>query len=176
MKKIALSLVIVSTLAMAGGLTLKSNTLDGQLTTAQEFNGFGCSGANISPELQWSKAPQGTKSYAITVYDKDAPTGSGWWHWVVVNIPLSIHKIKEGASGSKKLPQGALETTTNFGQPGFGGACPPKGDSAHAYAFTIHALDIEKLPVESKSNPALVGYMINQHTLQKATITSYYKR
>ena len=176
MKKTVIILALSAASLFAGGLTLKSETLQGQLSVNEEFNGFGCSGKNISPELHWSQAPTGTKSFAITVYDADAPTGSGWWHWVVVNIPANINTLKEGVSKQHKLPKGALETLTDFGTPGFGGACPPQGDKAHAYTFNVYALDVESLPVQASSNPALVGYMINRHTIEKSTITSYYKR
>lgn len=168
--------MIIGSFLQAENFTLASETLKGQISKAQEFNGFGCSGQNISPELHWSNPPKGTKSFALTVYDPDAPTGSGWWHWMVVNIPLATVKMAEGASTTGKLPQGAMETMTDYGTSGFGGACPPKGDKAHAYIFTVHALDTDTLEVNEKSDSALVGYMINSHTIQKATIVSYYQR
>ena len=160
----------------AGNFTLTSSDLKGQLTKAQEFNGFGCSGENISPQLKWSGEPKGTKSFAITVFDPDAPTGSGWWHWIVVNIPANVHELPTDASAKHLLPKGAIETMTDFGKPGFGGPCPPKGDKPHRYVFTVHALDVDKLPVDTKSDSALVGFMINQHTIQKASLVSYYQR
>lgn len=166
----------MAVLLSAGNFTLSSSDLQGQLTIDQEFNGFGCSGKNISPELLWKNAPKGTKSFALTVYDPDAPTGSGWWHWIVVNIPADVDHIAQNASTTNALPKGALETMTDYGKPGFGGACPPKGDKSHEYRFTIHALDVEKLDVTDKSDSALVGFMINHHTIEKATIVSYYKR
>ena len=130
----------------------------------------------MSPELHWKDAPKGTKSFAITVYDPDAPTGSGWWHWLVVNIPATTTSISTDASAQGKLPKGAVETMTDYGSATFGGACPPKGDKAHSYLFTVYALDVEKLYVTAKSDSALVGYMINQHVIDKATIMSYYQR
>ena len=175
MKFITLLLLAATTL-MAGNFTLKSNDLEGQLTKTQEFNSFGCSGENKSPQLHWSNAPEGTKSFALTVYDPDAPTGSGWWHWLVVNIPSSSTSISSDASGLKKLPKGALETMTDYGSAGFGGACPPEGDNAHEYIFTLYALDTEKLEVTDKSDSALVGYMINSHVIEKTSLVSYYKR
>ena len=156
---------------MAEGLTLTSKTLKGQLSLTEVFNGFGCTGKNISPELSWKNAPKGTKSFAVTVYDADAPTGSGWWHWLVINISKDITQIKQGTS-----PKGALETLTDFGKSGFGGACPPEGDKAHAYTFTVYALDVDKLDLKESSSPALVGYMLNAHALEKASLVSYYKR
>ena len=175
MKHIILSALMASGL-MAGSFTLQSNDLEGQLSTSQEFNSFGCSGENKSPQLQWKNVPKGTKSFAMTVYDPDAPTGSGWWHWLVVNIPKTVTDIQSDASAQGKLPTGALETMTDYGAARFGGACPPKGDGAHMYIFTVYALDVEKLEVSEKSDSALVGYMINQHVIQKATVVSYYER
>ena len=175
MKKM-ISMMSMAVLLSAGNFTLTSSDLQGQLTIEQEFNGFGCSGKNISPELIWKNAPKGTKSFALTVYDPDAPTGSGWWHWIVVNIPANVDHIAQNASSANALPKGAVETMTDYGKPGFGGACPPQGDKPHEYRFTIHALDVEKLDVTDKSDSALVGFMINHHTIEKATIVSYYKR
>ncbi len=168
--------MIIGSFLQAESFTLESQTLKGQLVKAQEFDGFGCSGQNISPELHWSHAPKGTKSFAVTVYDPDAPTGSGWWHWLIVNIPADTHQIVADASGKKTLPKGALETTTDYGHAGFGGACPPQGDKAHRYVFTVHALDVESLPVKAESKSAVVGFMINKHTIQKASMISYYQR
>ena len=169
-------LLIIGSLLQAESFTLESDTLKGQISKAQEFDGFGCIGQNISPELHWSHAPKGTKSFAITVYDPDAPTGSGWWHWLIVNIPADTDKIALDASKKKLLPKGAMETTTDYGHAGFGGACPPKGDKAHRYIFTVHALDVESLPVKADSKSAVVGFMINKHTIQKESMISYYQR
>ena len=174
--KLFIALIALGSLLFAGGFTLESNTLEGQLTKAEEFDGFGCKGKNMSPELHWKNPPKGTKSFAITVYDPDAPTGSGWWHWLVVNIPADVTKIASNASSTHTLPKGAVETMTDYSFSGFGGACPPKGDGVHTYIFTVYALDVEKLEVTAKSDSALVGFMINAHTIQKATIISYYQR
>ena len=175
MKHIILSALIASGL-MASSFTLQSSDLEGQLSKSQEFNSFGCTGENKSPELHWTNAPKGTKSFAITVYDPDAPTGSGWWHWLVVNIPKATTSVANNASAQGTLPKGAVETVTDYGSASFGGACPPEGDKAHTYIFTVYALDVEKLEVTDKSDSALVGYMINQHVLQKASMVSYYQR
>ncbi len=174
MKKLLLLITAVG-LLHAGNFTLKSNDLEGQLTKAQEFNGFGCSGQNLSPQLRWSDAPEGTKSFAVTVYDPDAPTGSGWWHWMVVNIPAKVHRLDTGAS-LKDMPKGAVEIINDYGKTGFGGACPPKGDKPHRYIFTVYALDVEKLPVKADTNRPIVGFQINAHTLGKASLISYYGR
>ena len=156
--------------------TLKSDDLQGQLNINQVFKGFGCSGRNISPQLQWSGEPKNTKSFAITMYDPDAPTGSGWWHWIVYDIPKNRHSIKSNASILKLLPKGSIEGLTDYKTRGFGGACPPKGDKPHRYIITVYALDVEKIPAPKDANPALLGYMINAHTIAKSSILSYYGR
>jgi len=107
------------------------------------------------------------------MYDPDAPTGSGWWHWLVFNIDSKTMNFAKGVDLSKSL---AVESMTDFAKAGFGGACPPKGDKAHQYIFTVHALDIKKLDLKATANPALVGYYINSHTLSKASLISYYGR
>jgi Raf kinase inhibitor-like YbhB/YbcL family protein len=141
------------------------------------FNGFGCTGDNLSPELSWSGAPAGTKSFALTVYDPDAPTGSGWWHWVIFNMPANTTSLTQGVSGTAKIPQGAIESRTDFGKAGYGGPCPPEGHRpAHRYIFTIHALDIEKIDADSESSAALIGFNLHFHTLAKASITAIYER
>jgi len=174
--KIFTTLLILGALLSADSFTLKSDTLDGQLSKNQEFNGFGCTGKNISPELHWTNPPKGTKSFALTVYDPDAPTGSGWWHWLIINIPADALKVSENASANNALPKGSLETMNDYGTTLFGGACPPEGDNAHRYIFTLHALDTAKLDLNAKSDSALVGYMINSHTIEKTSLISYYKR
>ena len=160
----------------AAGFYLSSNDVQGQISKPQEFNSFGCNGDNTSPQLKWSNPPAGTKSFAVTVYDPDAPTGSGWWHWTVFNIDNKVTELKTGASGTNKMPVGSIESLTSYGAPGFGGACPPKGDKPHRYIFTVHALDIEKLDQTAAAQPELVGYFINSHSLAKASIMAYYSR
>jgi len=144
------------------------------LTKREVFQGFCCEGGNTSPELSWANAPAGTRSYAVTVYDPDAPTGSGWWHWTVVNLPTSTHNLPRGVGAN--LPAGAVQGRTDYGRPGFGGACPPVGDKPHRYQFTVWALKVDKLPLDSEASGALVGYMLNANALAKATITSTYGR
>jgi Raf kinase inhibitor-like YbhB/YbcL family protein len=145
---------------------------------AQEFQGFGCDGGNLSPALTWTGAPAATKSFALTVYDPDAPTGSGWWHWIVINIPASISNLPNGAGDPSKnsLPAGAQQTTTDFGSKGFGGACPPKGDKPHRYIFTIYALKTEKIDVPEGASGALVGYNIKGNMLASASFMATYQR
>src|SRR5215469_9122223 len=111
---------------MSFRLTSKNLKDGGTMPEAQVFNGMGYQGGNLSPHLAWEDAPAGTKSFVVTLYDPDAPTGSGWWHWVLINIPASINELAEGSgSGKDKLPKGALQTRTDFGAPGYGGAAPP---------------------------------------------------
>jgi len=164
----------------AAGFTLSSPTVKpgSMLTDAQVFKGFGCEGKNISPALKWSGAPAGTKSYAVTVYDPDAPTGSGWWHWVVYNIPASATELPEGAGGAdgKGLPAGAVQGRTDFGAAGFGGACPPAGDKPHRYIFTVYALKTDKIDAPADASAALVGFMINANKLGKASFEAKYGR
>ncbi|RXK11434.1 YbhB/YbcL family Raf kinase inhibitor-like protein, partial [Halarcobacter mediterraneus] len=144
------------------------------LTNKQVFNGFGCTGENISPQLSWKDAPKGTKSFAVTVYDPDAPTGSGWWHWVVFDISKDKCTLPSGFGNSES--QDAIQSITDYGKSGFGGACPPQGDKAHKYIFTVHALDVETLGLDKNANAALVGFYLNSHSLAKASLISYYGR
>lgn len=166
--------------ASAADFQLSSPTIkpDSTLTADQVFNGFGCTGNNISPELVWANAPEGTKSYALTVYDPDAPTGSGWWHWVAYNIPANTNKIAAGAGtvDGKNLPTGTAQGRTDFGSTGFGGACPPEGDKPHRYIFTLHALKTEKLEIPEGATAALIGYMINANRIAQTGFTAYYSR
>jgi len=182
-----LHLIVASTLAgtvlaasAAGGFTLGSPGIKpgGTLTEAQVFNGFGCSGKNISPALNWSGAPAGTKSFAVTVYDPDAPTGSGWWHWVTYNVPATATGFAEGAgtTDGKGLPAGTVQGRTDFGGPGFGGACPPPGDKPHRYIFTVYALKTDKIDVPADASAALVGFMIHANQLGKTSFTAKYGR
>jgi Raf kinase inhibitor-like YbhB/YbcL family protein len=140
--------------------------------------GFGCSGGNRSPHLAWSGAPTGTKSFALTCFDPDAPTGSGFWHWLVVNIPPDVAELAAGAGNpsSPQLPRGALQTRTDFGAPGYGGPCPPEGDHPHRYFFTLFAVSVGSLPVKADTSAAIVGFQLNFNTLAKAAIVGLYKR
>ena len=144
----------------------------------QVFNSFTCTGQNMSPSLSWSGAPAGTKSFVVQIYDPDAPTGSGWWHWVVINIPASTTSLPKNAGDAKAnlLPAGAMQTRTDFGAPGYGGPCPPKGDKPHHYIFTLYALDVDHLDADANASAAFVGFNIHFHTLAKATITGTYGR
>jgi hypothetical protein len=171
---------VISTTTFAQTFTLSSQSVkpNTMLSNEQVFNGFGCDGKNVSPDLTWVSAPEGTKSYAVTVYDPDAPTGSGWWHWVVYNIPATVTALSTGAGNvdGKQLPQDAAHGRTDFGSYGFGGACPPKGDKPHHYVFTVFALKTEKIDVPSDASAALIGFMLNANTLAKASFTAKYGR
>ena len=148
------------------------------LKSAQVFNGMGCTGANTSPGLTWTGAPAGTKSFAVTVYDPDAPTGSGWWHWVVYNIPATTTSLPTGAGDAAKnlLPAGAVQGNTDFGAPGYGGACPPPGDKAHHYFITVYALNVDKLEIPANATAAYVGFNLHAHEVGKAVLTALYAR
>ena len=160
----------------AQNFTLKSPDLGGQATVNEEFDGFGCTGKNLSPELIWSHPQAGAKSFAITMYDPDAPTGSGWWHWLVFNIPANINKLERGF-GSKKINEiGVIQSITDYGKTGYGGPCPPAGHGIHEYMLTVYALNVEKLDLDEHANPATVGFNINAHMLAKASLVIYYKR
>ena len=173
-----LALFFYANIAGAEVFTLKSDQIGGQLTINEVYSGFGCTGKNISPQLQWMNAPKNTKSFALTVYDPDAPTGSGWWHWVVFNIPADTMGLATDAGNPQKnlAPKGSVQSMTDYGKPGFGGACPPQGDKPHRYIFTVFALDVPKLDLDEKANAALAGFMLNGHAIEKASLISYYGR
>ena len=158
--------------------TLSSSDLGGQATKTQEFNGFGCTGKNESPQLSWQNAPEGTKSFAITMYDPDAPTGSGWWHWLVFDIPANVNELVANAGNPAlgKIPKGAIQSITDYGAKGFGGPCPPPGHGLHQYIITVHALKTDKLGLDENTNPAVVGYYLWNNTLAKASMVAYYQR
>ena len=148
----------------------------GLLAERQVANGFGCSGGNQSPQLSWRNPPAGTRSYAITVYDPDAPSGSGWWHWQVWNIPAEVNSLAADAGPAGTLPAGAVQGRGDAGSVGYFGACPPQGDKAHRYVFKIHALKVDKLDLPENPMPALVGFMINANALGSASLTARFGR
>jgi Raf kinase inhibitor-like YbhB/YbcL family protein len=166
--------------AYAASFTVSSPDVEknGTIRNEQVFNSFGCSGGNLSPALTWKGAPAETKSFALMVYDPDAPTGSGWWHWVLYNIPASTTGLPKGAgtADGNMLPAGAVQGNTDFGGPGYGGPCPPAGSKAHRYVFTIFALKTEKLELPPNATAAFVGFMVNANTIKKASFTAYYSR
>ena len=167
----------ISTPLVAADMILESTDVQHEttLSTKHVYNGFGCMGENISPALSWKNVPEGTKSLALTVYDPDAPTGSGWWHWLAFNMPPITTHLESGASG-KSMPTGTIEGRNDYGTTGFGGACPPKGDAPHRYIFTLYALDIPKISLAAQAPAAQVGYNLNAHAIAKTTIMATYER
>src|SRR6202163_439575 len=139
--------------------------------------GFGCAGGNQSPHLAWSGAPSETKSFAITCFDPDAPTGSGFWHWVVVNIPASVTELPLDAGNPKTsaMPRGARQVRTDFGAPGYGGPCPPQGDHPHRYIFTVFAVGVDQFSITADTSAAVVGFMLHFNTLAPGEIEGLYK-
>ena len=179
-KIIFTTLLIISSLNIISQntFTLTSKNLGGEATLKEEFNGFGCIGKNESPQLSWKNAPEGTRSFAITMYDPDAPTGSGWWHWVVFDIPTSTTELVANA-GDIKLdltPEGTIQSITNYGSQGYGGPCPPQGHGLHQYIITVYALKTDTLGLDKNTNPAIVGYYLWNNTLAKASLITYYKK
>jgi Raf kinase inhibitor-like YbhB/YbcL family protein len=157
--------------------------LDGPMPEKFTFNGFDCHGQNVSPALDWSNPPEGTKSFALMVHDPDAPTGgAGIWHWVVVNIPATAHSIEEGAgtADGAKLPAGSHQVTNDYAgltsSAGWGGPWPPKGLGPHHYNFTIYALKIDKLDLPPNATSSLAGFLVNLNALDKAKLTMTYGR
>jgi len=173
---VALALLAMGPAVSAQTFTLKSNEIGGQATNRQFFNGFGCHGDNVSPELSWDNAPAGTQAFAVTMYDKDAPTGSGFWHWVIFNIPASVTELPSGAGDVSRhlTPDGAIQSTTDFGKPGYGGPCPPPG-APHEYLITVYALKT-RLTLDQNASPAYVGFNLFFNTLAKASIVMYGKQ
>jgi Raf kinase inhibitor-like YbhB/YbcL family protein len=182
MKRIilAVGLMCATPAFAAGPFLLTSNEVKhkGTIAEAQVYNGFGCSGSNISPSLAWHNVPPGTKSFAITVYDPDAPTGSGWWHWVMFNLPATVTSLPAGVGdpASGKAPAGAVQSRTDFGKPGYGGPCPPAGDRPHRYIFSVHALRVDKLDADENASAAMIGFMVNANQIAKASLQATYGR
>ena len=168
------------TAAQAQTMTLTSPDIKdgGTIANQQVFKGFGCSGDNISPALSWSGAPANTKSFAVSIYDPDAPTGSGWWHWLIFDIAAPIKELKPGAGNvkSEAAPKSAIQSKTDFGTPGYSGPCPTPGSGFHKYIITVYALDVKNLGLDANASPALVGFTLNQHLIQKAYMIMYFKK
>jgi len=144
------------------------------MTNKQVYNSFGMSGENVSPQLSWSGFPAQTQGFAVTCYDPDAPTGSGFWHWLVIGIPASVTSLAAGAGSGDGLPDGAFHVRNDYGTKDFGGAAPPAGDEPHRYVFAVHALDVEDLGIDSDVTPAVAGFNLRFHTIARATAIPVY--
>jgi Raf kinase inhibitor-like YbhB/YbcL family protein len=173
------SFAVAAPPAATSKFTLTSTDIapNGTIASAQVFNGFGCSGGNQSPALSWSGAPSGTQSYALLVHDPDAPTGSGWWHWIVYNIPASTNSLPQGAGDPQKhqLPAGTVQGRTDFGSPGYGGPCPPPG-KPHHYHFRLYALKVAKLDIPADATAAFIAFNVHAQSLAEAQLTGLYGR
>lgn len=160
-------------------MTLTSSDIKegGTIVNEQVFKGFGCTGGNISPALSWTGAPSGTKSFAVSIYDPDAPTGSGWWHWVVYDIPASQSSLPGGAGDPQKhlMPAGAVQGRTDFGTPGYGGPCPPPG-KPHHYYLRLYALKVAKLEVPADATAAYIGFTVRSQAIAHAELMGIYGR
>jgi Raf kinase inhibitor-like YbhB/YbcL family protein len=149
-----------------------------KIADEQVANGFGCSGKNVSPAISWSGAPKGTKSFAVSIYDPDAPTGSGFWHWVVFNIPPNTTSLPKNAGDPKAnlLPAGAVQSGNDAGSKAYFGPCPPTGDKPHHYHISVFAVDVDKLDADDTATPAVVGFNLHFHTLAKGELVGVYGR
>jgi Raf kinase inhibitor-like YbhB/YbcL family protein len=169
-------------LCMQSGLALELQSSDisnqVRMKKQQEYTGYGCDGGNKSPALHWKDVPSGTKSFALTVHDPDAPRKGGWWHWVVFNIPRDTRTLEENAGdpASGLMPEQAIQSKTDFGKSGYGGPCPPEGHGTHHYPFTLYALDVEKLSLDKNASPTQVFELIKEHALADSRITGLYSR
>ncbi len=175
---LAAATVLSAGAAQALSLTSPDIKPGAKFADEQVFNSWGCPGKNVSPALSWSGAPKGAKSFAVTIFDPDAPTGSGFWHWAIFNIPADATGLAKGAGDPKSdaAPKGAIQTHNDFSLAGYGGPCPPKGDKPHHYHITVYAVDVDKLDADENATPAVIGFNLHFHTLAKATLTGIWGR
>jgi Raf kinase inhibitor-like YbhB/YbcL family protein len=175
---LALSATLIAGSAWAFEISSPAIGSDGKFTDQFVANGFGCSGGNLSLPLEWKDVPAGAKSLALTMYDPDAPTGSGFWHWLVVNMPPSTTGLAEGVgeAGNAKLPAGAVQARNDASTAAYFGPCPPQGDAPHHYHITIFAVKVDKLPIDQNTSGAVVGFMLHFNTIDKASVVYTYGR
>lgn len=159
--------MLVTGITGATALEISSPSLSGGSWAKKYFADkiAGCDGGNVSPAVNWTDAPPDTKSFALTLYDPDAPTGSGWWHWQVWNIPASTSSFKEG-----EVPSGVVQGKGDIGRTGYLGPCPPPGTGVHHYTFTIYAMKVDKLEIDPSASPAFIGFNLNGNAIAKASV------
>lgn len=159
------------------GFQLVSNDIEEGGRLPQDHVSDWIGGANQSPHLRWSGFPGETAGFAITCYDPDAPTGSGFWHWAVAGLDSSVTEIPRGAgkADGSGLPPGAIQLRNDASTVGYMGAAPPQGDRAHRYFFAVHALDTDKLDVKEDATPAFLGFNITFHIVARATLVALYQ-
>jgi len=156
-----------------------SDVRDGEKLPLPQVSGvFGAGGQDVSPQISWSGFPEGTKSFVVTVYDPDAPTASGFWHWAVVDIPAGVTELPSGAGddGGANLPPGAFQLRNDAGTARYVGAAPPQGHGRHRYMTVVHAVDIESLGIDANATPAFLGFNLFFHTLGRAIIVPWYEQ
>lgn len=151
---------------------------DKPMAPAHVMSGFGCKGKNRSPALAWTDPSAGARSLALTMYDPDAPTGRGWWHWVTFDLPVNVRRLRQNAGNPEAamMPKGAVQLRNDFGTFGYGGACPPAGAPPHRYVITLWALDVERLPFDRNAKAAEVGAYLKHHAVGQASLTTRYGR
>ena len=173
LKYLVLVLLIMATV-QAENFTLESPDIKGKMSKAEEFKGFGCDGSNLSPALEWKGAPEGTKSFAVTLYD----TTAHFWHWTIFDIPAGQKGLAAGAGDTQKglAPKGSIQGKNDYGLMGFGGPCPPKGDKPHTYIYTVYALKVAKLGLDKNASPVAIGLQLEKNALAKASIRTFYGR
>jgi len=177
---VVIAVCLMAHAAIAAGFTVTSRNIrnGGTVPMAQVFDADGCTGDNISPQLSWSGAPAGTKSFAVTMFDPDAPTGRGWWHWIVFDIPPTVHGLpaNAGAAEAGALPPGAVQARNDFGASQYGGPCPPAGDPPHRYILTVYALRLSTLPLGTNASGATVEASLRRNAIASVRLTAHYAR